>query len=229
MAEPRLSPEERALLGRSALFGGLSGARLDEALRFFSASRTEYPQGAVLLRCGSPVERFGLVLRGGVQAFMDDLNGRQLLLTAVGPGGTFGESLCWLGARESPVYIRAAEPSALLWLSASAAAGGGALTGRFLSLLARRALQMNDRIQILSRASLRDKLTAYFTICAREAGGDTFSVPFDRSGMAAYLGTERSALSRELSRMRREGLIDFYKSSFRLFKARSETPDTAPR
>ena len=81
-------------------------------------------------------------------------------------------------------------------------------------MLARRTLRMNDRIQILSRGSIREKLNAFFTECARDAGSPSFDIPFDRAGMAAYLGVDRSALSRELSRMRQEGLITYQKNHF---------------
>jgi CRP-like cAMP-binding protein len=46
----------------------------------------------------------------------------------------------------------------------------------------------------------------------------TFTVPFNRDDMAAFIGTNRSALSRELSRMKDEGLLDYYKNTFRLLK-----------
>jgi len=83
-------------------------------------------------------------------------------------------------------------------------------------MLAERTLRMNDRVQILSRPLLRDKLTTFFAQCEHRYGSKTFRVPFDRAGMALYLGVNRSALSRELSDMQAEGLIDFYRNSFRI-------------
>ena len=75
---------------------------------------------------------------------------------------------------------------------------------------------MNDRIQVLSKQLLRDKLTTYFSQCAVRARSRSFSIPFDRESLAAYLGVNRSALSRELSRMQREGLIRYEKNRFTL-------------
>ena len=91
-------------------------------------------------------------------------------------------------------------------------------------MLAARTLAMNSRIQILAKTNLRDKLAAFFTEYAREYGGGSFTVPFDRAGMAAYLGADRSALSRELSRLRREGKIEYHKNTFRLLAKPSENP-----
>ena len=82
-------------------------------------------------------------------------------------------------------------------------------------MLAERALSMNTRIQILSRLTIRDKLNALFTAFA-DRDGRTVTLPFDRADMAAYLGADRSALSRELSRMKAEGLIDYHRNRITL-------------
>mgnify|MGYP002736651878 FL=1 len=82
-------------------------------------------------------------------------------------------------------------------------------------MLTLKTLSMNDRIQILSKPTIRQKLMTLFSqYAARE--GHMFNLPFDRSDMAVYLGVNRSALSRELSLMKKEGIIDFYKNSFSL-------------
>jgi CRP-like cAMP-binding protein len=91
-----------------------------------------------------------------------------------------------------------------------------ALAGRFTAMLAARTLTMNDRIQILSNITIRGKLVTLFSQLAARAGAQEFAVPFDRGDMAAYLGVNRSALSRELSKMRDEGIIDFHKNEFKI-------------
>jgi CRP-like cAMP-binding protein len=88
-------------------------------------------------------------------------------------------------------------------------------------MLAGRTLAMNDRIQILSRPTLRGRLVTFFSQYVRRAG-KCFAIPFDRADMAAYLGTDRSALSRELSRMQREGLLRFRKNRFEILRTMDE-------
>ncbi|MBQ6721773.1 MAG: winged helix-turn-helix domain-containing protein [Clostridia bacterium] len=85
-------------------------------------------------------------------------------------------------------------------------------------MLAMKALSMNDRIQVLSRLTLRSKLTAYFTELAAAQGSNVIRLPMNREDTAAYIGTNRSALSRELSRMREEGLIDYRKNELRILR-----------
>ena len=162
-----------------------------------------------------------MVLSGLVSVTMQDIDGHEMLLNLVGPGQTFGEALCYLDA-EAPVTITAASDARILWMRCQALREPAQeemqrlLQRRFTAMLARRTLRMNDRIQILSRGSIREKLNAFFTECARDAGSLRFTIPYDRAGMAAYLAVDRSALSRELSRMRSEGLISYHKNEFTL-------------
>ena len=204
------------VMRRCPLFEGLSDDEIAEALRFYGALEKSYAKGEALIRPGDRVTRFGLVLSGTVQVMMDDIDGLRMIMATVTPGETFGESLCYRWA-ESPVYAAASENARVLWLSADGfrddTGGHCAHCKRFIRMLTMKTLSMNDRIQVLSKPTLREKLLALFSqYSARE--GRTFRLPFDRSDMAAYLGVNRSALSRELSRMKEEGIIDFYKSSF---------------
>ena len=103
---------EKALRACS-LFAELSEEELAYALDFFSASERSYDKGDFLNRVGFPLPAFGLVLSGGIQVYMDDIDGHEMIMANVAPGGTFGESLCYLGL-EAPVYIRAIQPSTIL-------------------------------------------------------------------------------------------------------------------
>ena len=210
------------ILDRCPLFAGLSPEETRAALGFFQAQQKRYARGALLKNPVEPLTAFGLALEGSAAVTMQDIDGREMLLAHVGPGQTFGESLCYL-RENAPLTITAQTDVRVLWLRCDGLrqqAEGDLprlLQTRFTAMLARRTLSMNDRIQILSRSSIREKLNAFFTECARDAGSSSFDIPFDRAGMASYLGVDRSALSRELSNMRREGLIEYQKNHFVVF------------
>lgn len=206
------------LVKNSALFFGMSEEKLKQTLTQMRAHKKEYKKGECLCREGGEMPFFGLVLCGTVQAFTDDINGDRVLMTSVDEGGTFGESLCFLGVKEIPVCIYAATDCAVLWLSCEHLKSGAdtELYNRFSSMLAQRALDMNDRIQVLSKLSVREKLMTLFSQYAHKSGSRTFSLPFDRESLASYIGANRSALSRELSNMQKEGIIEFYKNSFKI-------------
>lgn len=206
------------LLGCS-LFSGL-GQRLSEGLQVFSAREKSHPKGEILKGVYRLLPAFGLVLSGTVQVYMDDFDGQPMLMSNVSPGGTFGEALCYL-QRESPVYIIAREDCRVLWLETDWMHGDNLddlrkdLARRFTAMLAERTLAMNDRIQILSKNTLRGKLTALLSQYEKKKGAE-FLLPMDRAGMAAYLGANRSALSRELGAMQKEGIISFERNRFSL-------------
>lgn len=204
------------------LFDGLSEEEIVHALSLFSACARRARRGEYLLRAGEPFCLFGIVLSGVVSVYMDDIDGERMMMASVGALDTFGESHAYLQTEESPVCIVAAEDTEVLWLSPASLYAHASdvlalrLRERFTALLARRALYQNERIQILSKPTIRARLVAFLTEWEVKTKSKTFSVPFDRSTLAVYLGVNRSALSRELSAMKREGMIDFYKSTFRL-------------
>ncbi len=220
----QLSEKELEIVHRSPLFVNLSLQEIEQGLSFFRAYRQEYEKGAFLHAAGTPLYSFGLVLSGTVRIFMDDLYKEPMLMANRSVGDMFGESLSYLGTPDSPVYIVAAEPASVLWLSSEALRSPLAAKdersfpfySRFMAVLAERTLAMNNRIQILSKPTLRLRLLTFLSQCEEEYGSKTFHIPFDRVALASYLGANRAALSRELSAMKKEGILDFYKSSFRL-------------
>ncbi len=219
--------EEDPYVRACPLFSGLPDEELTAALVLLQARRQRYARQAFLHRAGEPLTAFGLVLRGTVRVCTDDLTDEPMLMSNVTPGGTFGESLCYLAIPASPVYIYTPEGAELLWLNALALRHADPadpmvhkMQDRFTATLAARALTMNDRIQILSKLTLREKLNTFFAEWAQRTGADTFTVPFDRASLAAYLGVNRASLSRELSLMQQQGLISYYRSSFKLHRKR---------
>lgn len=212
------------ILRTNPLFHGFSDLELEGALASLEAKPAIFKKGDMIHSAGKVLKSFGLLLSGVIQVFADGIDGNRMIMATVTEGETFGESLCFLKVKNSPVYIQATEATTLLWLSpdrifaAQDNSSGVNMQQRFTAMLAGRTLSMNSRIQILSKLTLRDKLIAYFSETLGKTGSTTFTVPFNREDMAAYMGTNRSALSRELSAMKKEGMIDFYKNTFRLLK-----------
>ena len=214
IAEKRL-----ALLRKNTLFAPMTDAEITAALSLFAARPAAYARGELLHRMGEPLLAFGIVLSGSVQVYTDDLDGNRMMMASVEPGGTFGESLAYL-ATPAPVYIQSAAGAEVLWLDPACLraprADTHALHARFTATLAARALEMNDRIQILSKPTLREKILCFLSQAERRNGARTFTIPLDREGLATYLGANRAALSRELSSLKRAGVIDYYKNSFKI-------------
>ena len=210
------------LLTKSPLFRGMEEGEITRALTLLAAHRRTYGKGEYLHRMGEPLAAFGLVLSGTVQVYTDDFEGNRMMMANVSTGGTFGESLCFLAVPAAPVHILSGNGAEVLWLHTAALRQGSAdpftvrIVDRFTAMLAARALDMNERIQILSKHTLREKICTFLSEWERRTGSKTFTVPFDRAALADYLGADRAALSRELSRMQGEGIIEYYKNTFKI-------------
>ena len=217
-----LTAADRLLLQKSPLFAGLAEEDFSFALSLMEAEERAYIKGELLHRAGEPILSFGFVLAGAVGVYSDDLDGNRVLMASVTQGETFGESLCYLAVPSAPVGIFAQEDSRVLFLRTSPLRHPAqdprifAMRDRFAAMLAARTLVMNDRIQILSKRTLREKLLTFFAQNCRKYRASTFRIPFDRADLALYLGCDRAALSRELSHMQKEGIIEFYRNSFRI-------------
>ncbi len=224
-ASAGLNARDMVPLKANPLFAGLEGNLLCRQLEVMKAEKAQCGRGETLQAAGEPIRRFGIVLSGAVRVCVDDIEGNRMIMAEVAPGVSFGESLCFLKTKESPVYILAAEDSEVLWLSTDALFSDPAdaflaeLQRRFTAALAAKALTMNNRIQVLSRLSLRGKLTAYFTELAAAQGSDVIRLPMNREDTAAYIGVNRSALSRELARMKADGLIEYRKNEVRIVRS----------
>lgn len=209
------------IIKKHTLFCGFSEKELTGALEFFGAYECSYKKGEFLHQVGDPMRCFGLVLGGTVQVYIDEYDGQSMIMATVSEGMTFGEAIAFLGI-EAPIYICAVTDVQVLWLDPANIKNYtpeySELVNRFIASFARRSLSMNDRIQLLSRLTLREKLKTFFSQEAARCGSDSFDIPFDRADMAAYLGCDRSALSRELGNMKREGIIDFRKNRFTIIK-----------
>lgn len=211
------------ILQKSRLFEGLSESDFLLALSLTGAREASYSKGELLHKPYTVMREFGIVISGVAEACADDIEGNKIIMADVTEGGTFGESLCFLKTDDSPVYISATRDCTVVWLTPFAIFAGNdvlsrSLAERFTAMLASRTLSMNNRIQILSKLRLRDKLITYFTELSAAAGSLLFTVPMNREDMAAYIGTDRAALSRELSKMKADGLIDYYRSDFKIIK-----------
>jgi len=208
----------------SVLFRNMKSEEINLAMKLSDAEIRTYAKGEFLHSPYSEIKKFGLVLSGVVQVCIDDIDGNRVIMAEVTSGNTFGESLCFLKVKDSPVFIYSSEASEILWLSVANIFNADAdefcseLRKRFTAMLAARTLAMNNRIQVLSKIKLRDKLITYFNQKSEAANSLTFQIPVNRDDLASYIGTNRSALSRELSLMKKEGLIDYYKNTFRILK-----------
>ena len=215
--------DDLTILTGCALFHGLREAQIREMLPCLSARQSRFRRGQFLLRAGDRVAFAGILLSGEAEVLQEDFWGNRNLLAAVGPGDLFAEAFACAHA-VSPVSVLCKTDGSVLYLNVravfspceKACAQHKALSQNLIRVLAEKNMQLNEKAGFLSQRTTREKLLAYLSAQARRAGSASFRIPFDRQQLADFLSVNRSAMSAELSRMQREGLLCADRSSFTL-------------
>ncbi len=92
------------------------------------------------------------------------------------------------------------------------------LLQNLLQISMQKNLILSNRIFCTTPKTIRERLLIYLTAQAMRANSTVFEIPFDRQQMADYLNLDRSALSKELGKMKKEGILEFHKNQFILHK-----------
>lgn len=204
------------------LFNNIRAADLPPMLSCLGVKNKEYKKGSIVLHAEDNVDHVGIVLRGAVLIVKEDFAGNRSIVERIGQYEVFGEALACAGIPKSPVTVVAAESNEIMWIQFRRIVNTCSINCMFhaklienmMKLLAEKNLQMNQKLEITSKRNIRDKLMAYLIIQAKEARSFDFAIPLNRGELADYLYVDRSALSRELCKMRDEGLIEFNKNHF---------------
>jgi CRP-like cAMP-binding protein len=154
----------------------------------------------------------------------DSEDGQRNLVAVLVPGECFGESFACSKHPEALVSVVAMEDCEILFLDckkivttcSSACTFHTRLIENMLSMLAEKILGLNQKLEIVSKRKIREKLFTFFESQKKNAGTNVFSIPYNREQLADFLFVDRSALSNELCKMRDEGLIRFHKNRFEL-------------
>lgn len=217
---------DHRILRGTKLFAGLEEEEIRKLTDCLGCYHRRCEAGQRIWMMGDRVSAAGIVLQGAVVAETLAADGRRALAARHEAGSIFGDILMTEGG-VSPVDIVAAEKDTeLLFVPFERLMSGcgkgcschDRLRLNLLQEIADKYWQLRRHIRCLRTPGLRDRLLVYLGQCAAQAGRDTFRVPLDRQAMADHLAVNRSAMCRELSRMKAEGLVDYYKQSFRLLK-----------
>ncbi len=218
-----MQPATVKLLQKTQLFQGFSAPELARVLPPVSVGQRTYAKGQLLLHAGSGTQEIGILLAGSAEAVKTARTGAQLLVTRLKPGAVFGDVLAGSHAK-SPVAITATAACRVLFLSyrrllqfsAEDAPLGRRLLANLVAEISDKYFLLDDRLNLLLQKTIRKRVAAFLLGAGSEAGSAPFSIPFTRAALADYLGCERSALSREISRMAAEGLLEVQGRTFRL-------------
>lgn len=215
---------EAVSLPPTALFQGISPEDIQGMLHCLQAVEKTYQRGETIFHCGQEIHQLGLVLSGSVIIQREDLWGNSSLIGRVGPGQIFAEIYACIPGEPMMVNVMAAEPARVLFLDvqrvlqvcSSACSFHHAMVQNLLQITAQKNLQLSRRMLYTAPKTIRGRLLTFLSDQVQEAGSRTVTIPLNRQQLADYLGVDRSALSAELSKMQKDGILTYQKNTFHL-------------
>lgn len=216
-----IAPE---LVSRIALFQHIDVNDIEDVLCCVHAASEQHKKGSFIRIAGDPADFIGIVLSGTVQVLLDGYDGRRNITSAFGPGALFAEAFSCAGVDELPVSIMAAENCEILTikidqiLSVQKDECGfhHILMRNLLHILAQKNMLLNRKLSCVSHKTTAEKLMAFLNDQAQQHHSIEFTIPYDRQALADYLGVDRSAMSTELSKLQRQGMLETKGNRFRL-------------
>ena len=206
------------------LFRGMSEKEISDALEGLRAVTKKYKKGATILHAGSVTKRMGLVLEGSVTIENNDVWGNRTIFSHVGKNQFFAETYGLLANEPMLVDVVANEDCHILFLSIGSLGRGfpdqeswiAKVMSNLLIISTQKNLTLSGRIFHTAPKTIRGRVMSYLNSVSIQKGMTEFDIPFDRQQMADYLNLDRTALSKELRKMKDDGLISFHKNHFHL-------------
>lgn len=213
-----------SVLQKSPLFATIEEAELLTLLDCLGGVVRAYPRSAIIFREGDRPTYLGVVLSGEVCITRTDYYGNRSIVSKVTAPQVFGETFACAEVESLPVDVVASTDCAILMIAVervlSPCCQGCGFHNRLIYNLmkqtAAKNLLFHRKLEITSKRTTRDKLMTYLLITAKEQGSSSFTIPYDRQELADYLEVDRSGLSAEISKLRREGVLTAEKSRFTL-------------
>ena len=211
-------------LSNTQLFRGLEEAEITSLLDCLNATTRSFQKGEVILSEGNTTENIGIVLSGLAVISCNDIWGNTSILGHVAPGSVFAEVYACIPGEPMLVTVSAVEDTSILFMNVgrvlatctNACPFHTRLVRNLLTVCAHRSLQLSQRIQHTSSKSIRGRLMSYFSECSKHAGSNSFLIPYNRQQLADYLNVDRSTMCNELSKMQRDGIIEYDKNRISL-------------
>lgn len=211
------------------LFHGISEEELTGVLACLGAQTEHFAKGEIILAEGEPARRLGILLKGSAQVIREDYFGNRSIMTHLETADLFAEAFVCAGVEKMPLTVVAMEDTEALLIDgkrilttcSNACEFHRQLIFNLMRILATKNLMCNQKIEITSKRSTREKLMAYLMIQAKKNQSTRFAIPYDRQELADYLEVDRSGLSSEIGKLRREGVLECRKNHFELLTEES--------
>lgn len=210
---------------QSNIFNNCSENEINMILSHLCLPIKTYEKGEYIYRVGDSVRNIGIVVSGSVCIENVDIVGNKSVLAVAQSGEIFAEAYACVENQPILVDVVAAERCEILFLCVERLFDGkinctckDKIIKNLVMISSSKNIRLSRRIFHTSSKTVRGRVMSYLSQQAAVQGSKSITVPFNRQQMADYLSLDRSALSKELGKMKRDGIIDYYKNSFKLLK-----------
>lgn len=205
---------------KCVLFNNMKGDEIKKTIQHIPYSLNEFSNGDVIAIEGDSCDSLGIILDGDIEIHKSFASGKNVTINHFEAGNIFGEALVFSGQHLYPATIISSNQSKIMFIHRNDIIHLMTLDTRilnnFMGVLSNRILMLNQRLTNLTLDSLRKKIANMLLIEYKKQGTSYLTLPYSRKKMAEMLNSPRPSLSRELAKMREDGLIDFYKNSIKL-------------
>lgn len=206
------------------LFYGIGDEDLLRMLTCLGAKTVKFDKKYTVVAEGNSARHIGIMLSGSVSVTQMDYDGNRSIVGNVVPPEMFMEAFACAEVRKVPLSVVANEESEIMFIDCSHilhtchnnCGFHQQLIFNLMKNLAAKNIELHRKAEITSKRTTREKLMAYLNMCAKKSGSRVFEIPFDRQELADYLQVERSGLSAEISKLRREGILQSERNRFEL-------------
>jgi CRP-like cAMP-binding protein len=206
------------------LFNNIGKDELKSLLTCLKPLVQTYPKNTIVVRNGDSLDSLGIVLEGQASIFKDSISGNRILLKNIVKGEMFGEIAVFARQNEWPALVQAITPLTVCFFPknkivdqcTNACKWHNSLVRNMLGVISERALKLSKKMEYISIKTMRSKLSTFIYEQYLKGKTTTLTLPMNRQQLADFLNVSRPSMSRELSRMRDEGIIDFHLSAVRI-------------
>ncbi len=212
------------ILKTTPIFKGLDENEIESVLKSLKSRLVKYSKDEVIFETGSVIKEMALLLSGSIHITKLDYLGNLNIIAVIKPGDLFGESYAISKGEKLGVTALSETDSELLMIDVSSiysekslgVPGFTKFSMNLMNILAHKNIIMSKKLDHLTKRSLREKIMSYLSEISIKENSLQFKIPLNRQQMADYLCVDRSALSRELMKLKAEGNLDYHKNIFTL-------------
>lgn len=216
--------EYEEIILQTALFHGIERNGLLTMLECLKPTIGSYHRNDIIVMSGDVFESVGMMLKGEATVSKENAAGNRTVMTVLEPGDIFGEMVAFSSQSTWPATVQAQGTCRVLFLARGKIVGEcskmcpwhRSLIQNFLKVISEKALMLNKKVEYLTIKSIRGKISTFLLELSQKTGEKNIILPLKRNELADYLNVARPSLSREIARMKEEGVIDYHLNTFRI-------------